>query len=86
MPLAKETADECTRAVIGIIEFIFPSPPQPLQPDHTLAEGGLDSLDTLQVMIALEDRWPEIDLTDYEPNLRTTIRDVGTEIAKRLAA
>lgn len=51
-----------------------------VQPDETLADAGLDSLDVVEAMLNLEEAFPEAHLDDYEPEMTMTVRELATKI------
>jgi acyl carrier protein len=56
----------------------------PTSGDSTFSDMGLDSLDSITALMALEDSWPSLDLNDYYPTSTTTVNDVVQEINRRL--
>jgi len=51
-----------------------------VQPDETLADAGLDSLDVVEAMLNLEEAFPEATLEDYEPAMTVTVRELAAKI------
>jgi acyl carrier protein len=69
---------------MDLIEMAFNSDVA-LLPDSDLRSIGFDSLDTIELLLLLEERWPEALLEDYEPTAETTIRQIAEEVERRLA-
>ena len=78
------TLDERTQEVMDLIEMAF-NAEVAIAPDSTLAALGFDSLDTIELLLLLEERFPEAMLEDYEPGTETTVRQIAEEIERRLA-
>ena len=53
-------------------------------PDDTLEESGLDSMDFIEVMLDLEEAFPEVGLDDYLPEGTNTARDIAAHIALKV--
>jgi len=51
-----------------------------VQPEDTLADLGLDSLDVVEAMLELEDAFPEANLDTYEPETTTSVRELAAKI------
>ncbi len=51
-----------------------------VQPDVSLADLGLDSLDVVEVVLNLEEAFPEISLDDYEPAETVTALELAEKI------
>lgn len=79
------TLAERIQEVMDLIEMAFNSDVA-LLPDSDLRSIGFDSLDTIELLLLLEERWPEAKLEDYEPTAETTIRQIAEEVERRLAA
>lgn len=78
------TLDERIQEVMDLIEMAFNSDVAML-PDSDLRSIGFDSLDTIELLLVLEERFPEAMLEDYEPTAETTIRQIAEEVERRLA-
>ena len=79
------TLDERIQEIMGLIEIAFNSDVA-LLPDSDLRSIGFDSLDTIEFLLMLEERFPEAMLEDYEPTAETTIRQIAEEVERRLVA
>lgn len=79
------TLDELIQEVMDILDAAF-ARDDPMTPDSTLESCGFDSLELIEVLLLLEERWPEATLEDYEPTIKITIREIAVEIEKRLPA
>jgi acyl carrier protein len=79
------TLAERIQEVMDLIDMAFNSDAAML-PDSDLRSIGFDSLDTIELLLLLEERFPEAKLEDYEPTAETTIRQIAEEIERRLAA
>lgn len=79
------TLAERIQEVMDLIEMAFNSD-APLLPDSDLQSIGFDSLDTIEFLLLLEERFPEAMLEDYEPTAETTIRQIAEEVERRMAA
>lgn len=79
------TADERIQEIMDIVEMTFPSDAA-LLPDSTIKSMGIDSLDAVELLLVLEERWPKVVLDDFFPTGETSIRDLAAEVDKRLAA
>lgn len=79
------TLDERIQEVMDIIEMTFPSDAA-LLPDSTIKSIGIDSLDAVELLLVLEERWPGVVLDDFFPTGEATVRDFAVEVDKRLSA
>lgn len=74
--------DPLTTVIDSIVRLTEPG--SPVMPTATLADTGLDSLDTMEVMLDLEEAYPDLDLETFEPGLGNTVQGVAEEIARRI--
>lgn len=58
----------------------------PLTGGDSFASLGMDSLDLIEVILDLEEAFPDAHLENYEPSLGTTMQELADEIDRRLAA
>ena len=78
------TFAERIQEIMDLIEMAF-NAGVAIAPDSTLAALGFDSLDTIELLILLEERFPEAKLEDYEPGTETTVRQIAEEVERRLS-
>ena len=78
------TPAERIQEIMDLIEMAFNAEVS-IAPDSALAALGFDSLDTIKLLLLLEERFPEAMLEDYEPGTETTVRQIAEEIERRLA-
>jgi acyl carrier protein len=57
------------------------SPEAPITEDTTLADMGLDSLEVVEAVLLIEDRWPELDEALDDVALSTKVGDIARLIA-----
>ena len=78
------TFAERIQEIMDLIEMAF-NAKVAIAPDSTLAALGVDSLDTIELLLLLEERFPEAKLEDYEPGTETTVRQIAEEVERRLS-
>ena len=78
------TLAERIQEIMDLIEMAF-NAKVAIAPDSTLAALGFDSLDTIELLLLLEERFPEAKLEDYEPGTETTVRQIAEEVERRLS-
>jgi len=79
------TLPDMTQEVIDLLEASFPTNVV-VQPDDTFNSTGMDSLDILEFILVVEERFPEAHLDDYDPGGETSFRGVAEEVQRRLSA
>ena len=57
------------------------SPETPITEDSTLADIGLDSLEVVEAVLLIEDRWPEVEDKLDGVELKTTVGDIARLVA-----
>lgn len=57
---------------------------EPSKLDTTFASLGLDSMDMLELMLVIEERWPVLEGEDYDLSSENTIQDVADKICEAL--
>ena len=78
------TFAERIQEIMDLIEMAF-NAKVAISPESTLAALGFDSLDTIELLLLLEERFPEAKLEDYEPGTETTVRQIAEEVERRLS-
>ena len=73
------TTSEITAKVIKIVADVKRIPPESVRLDATLAELGLDSLDTVNLLFELESAF-DIDIPDQEAKSISTVNDIVTRL------
>lgn len=79
------TLEDRIQEVMDLIEMSFDSDVA-LAPDSTMKSIGIDSLDAVELLLVLEERWPGVVLDDFFPTVETTVRDIASEVEKRIVA
>ena len=51
-----------------------------VQPDDKLGDLSFDSLDLVEIMLDLEEAFPEAELDTFEPTENTTAREIATYV------
>lgn len=69
--------------VLDMVELFFG---QPVKPETTIRDLGLDSLEVMQVRLLLEDRFGSEVMRDYEIKEETSMRDMAEEAERRVNA
>ena len=71
---------DAVQELTDIIGAAF-SPASVVTEDSTLADIGLDSLEVVEAVLLIEDRWPEVEgkLDGVEP--KTTVGDIARLVA-----
>ncbi len=78
------SAEELTRRVIGVIAKTHRVSPETITPETTFQELGMDSLDAVNVLFALEEEF-NVNIPDEDAREIRTVRQVIEGIAKLLA-
>ena len=78
------TLPDLIQEVIDILESTFRFSVA-VQPDTTFNSAGLDSLDIVEFLLLIEERFPKARLEDYEPDGETSFRAVAEEVHRRLS-
>ncbi len=79
------SAEELTRRVIGVIARTNRVSPETITPETTFQELGMDSLDAVNVLFALEEEF-NVNIPDEDAREIRTVRQVIEGIGKLLAA
>jgi acyl carrier protein len=79
------SAEELTRRVIGVIARTHRVSPETITPETTFQELGMDSLDAVNVLFALEEEF-NVNIPDEDAREIRTVRQVIEGIGKLLAA
>lgn len=76
-------AAEITTKVISIIAAVKHVEPSSIQPDSTLEQLKIDSLDKINILFELEGAF-DIEIPDDEARAVTNVSDIVERIARRL--
>jgi acyl carrier protein len=77
--------DEITEKVISTLATVKRVPPETIKPDSSLADLGIDSLDTFTLLFELESKF-NISIPDDEARNIRTVNDIVEGVRKLLAA
>jgi acyl carrier protein len=77
-------SDELTQRVISVIAKTQRIPPEKISPESTFEELGLDSLDSVNILFALEEEF-NVNIPDEDSRGIRSIGDVVSGIEKLLA-
>ncbi|MCS6951393.1 MAG: acyl carrier protein [Bryobacterales bacterium] len=78
------SVEELAQRVIGVIAKARRVPPETITPETTFQELGLDSLDAVNVLFALEEEF-NVSIPDEDAREIRTVRQVIEGIAKLVA-
>lgn len=79
------SADDIPERVIGAIAKTIHKPPEEIAPDATFEAIGVDSLDGIQILFALEQEF-DVSIPDEEAKKIRSVPDVVAGIRQLLAA
>ena len=74
------TAEEIERTLIEIVQREKPIPAEKLTPETALADAGLDSLDSLTILFAIEEHF-HISIPDDRARAIRTFGDIANIVA-----
>ena len=74
------TYRDAVQELTDIIGSAF-SPASVVTEDSTLADIGLDSLEVVEAVLLIEDRWPEVEGKLDGVELKTTVGDIARLVA-----
>ena len=77
-------SDDLTQRVVSVIAKTQRIPPEKITLDSTFEELGLDSLDSVNILFALEEEF-NVDIPDEASRDLRSIRDIVEGIGKLLA-
>lgn len=67
-------------SVIAVVTKITCAEPGKVAPGHTMKDHGLDSLDAAEIMLDLEELYPDMDFDSYQPDENTTFAEIAAHI------
>lgn len=76
------TLDEVAAGVRTVVEEYLGT--GTLNMESSVSDLGMDSLDTVEMILDLEDHFSGLDLGTYEPHGNTTLAEVAVEVHKLL--
>ena len=71
--------------IVTVVRVLSRLPGREVLPDNTLEECGLDSMDFVEVMLDLEEAFPEVELYDYMPKGTSTARDIAAHVVSKVS-
>jgi acyl carrier protein len=77
-------SNDLTQRVISVISTTQRIPPEKISPDSTFEELGLDSLDAVNILFALEEEF-KIDIPDDDSREIRSVRHIIDGVEKLLA-